>query len=203
MDAGEWLPVLPRPIAVISLRHPSGGIPWESTWLQLTAFLFNRGISDDRTVGIEILYDDPESTAPDRRRFDACLSVPRERIAGLSLLDPRRDSLGIRVLSVLDERLLLWRGDSARADPSVRHRRVGAVAGPEPVASWPRYRIYRGSPVLSPGRPETVGWYATAEPAAPATAPHEGGHLSSCTQSGVPRRPYRAARRVSRRGLRP
>ncbi|MBV6702061.1 GyrI-like domain-containing protein [Kitasatospora aureofaciens] len=190
--------MLPRPVLAISLRHPSNGTPREATWLRLTAFLFNRGISDDRTVGIEILYDDPESTAPERRRFDACLSVPRDRIAGLSLLDRRRDSLGIRVLPVLDERLLLWWGGSAHVGPPVRHRHVSVAAGPPLRASWPRYRIYRGSPVLAPGNPETVGWYATAAPA----VPQEGGHLPPCTQSGVPRRPYRAARRVSGRGLR-
>ncbi|MGW6912945.1 hypothetical protein ACWGB8_03835 [Kitasatospora sp. NPDC054939] len=192
--------MLPRPLLVISLRHPSNGTPREATWLRLTAFLFNRGISDDRTVGIEILYDDPESTAPDRRRFDACLSVPRERAAGLSLLDPRRDSLGIRVLPVLNERLMLWRGGSAQAEPPVRHRHVAPAAGPPLRATWPRYEVYRGSPVLSPGRPEVVGWYATASPAGGAPAD---GHLPPCTPAGVPRRPHGAVRRASGRGLRP
>ncbi|MFJ3789626.1 hypothetical protein [Kitasatospora sp. NPDC090091] len=199
--------MLPRPLLVISLRHPANGTPREATWLRLTAFLFNRGISDDRTVGIEILYDDPESTAPDRRRFDACLSVPRDRVAGLSLLDPRRDSLGIRVLPVLSERLMLWQGGSAQAEPPVRHRHVTPAAGLELRANWPRYEVYRGSPVLTPGRPEVVGWYATATPSATAlggtVGGPGGGHLPPRTPAGVPRRPHGAVRRASGRGLRP
>ncbi|MFI6443624.1 hypothetical protein [Kitasatospora sp. NPDC050543] len=201
--------MLTEPLLVISLRHPCNGTPRESTWLRLTAFLFNRGISDERTTGVEIHYDDPESTAPNRRRFDACLSVPPERLAGLSLLDARRDSLGIRVISLMGERPLLWRDclprpgaaqrpDGACARPyGVRHRRVQPAAGASPRANWPRYELYRGSPVLTPGHPEVLGWYATADQLTP------GRHLARRTPPGGRHHPHDVNRPTTGRIQRP
>ena len=72
---------------VIALRHVG---PYEScgaAWGQMAGFAAQRGLALD-DVGLGLAYDDPEVTAAERLRYDACVPLAAEAVAALSELPP-------------------------------------------------------------------------------------------------------------------
>ena len=50
------------------------GIP--ELWKRLRQWMETHGLVSDSTIALGVAYDDPDVTAPDRCRYDACMLVP-------------------------------------------------------------------------------------------------------------------------------
>jgi AraC family transcriptional regulator len=64
------------PVRVAFVRHTGPYAQCEAAWKILCDWAFPQGLVTAQTQFMGICYDDPEVTAPDKIRYDACISVP-------------------------------------------------------------------------------------------------------------------------------
>lgn len=70
----------PRAVTFVRMFGPyeqSSGAAWD----ELLAWLARRGLRDDVTVGYGLVHDDPRSTEPEKRRYDACVELSMSALA--------------------------------------------------------------------------------------------------------------------------
>lgn len=143
------------PMPVVCLRHVGPYSKVDESWAALTAFAADQGLFSPATSAIGIVYDDPATTAVDRIRYDACLSLSpsaaqqKDLVPNGGRLVVRAEQIGGEVAWLTVHRgsyATLWEVyQSALSSP--RFDEAG-LAGPRRPA--PYYELYRNWPGIVP-----------------------------------------------------
>jgi len=64
-----------EPIRVVYLRHTGPYENCHTAWEKICAWMAKKQLITDQSLMIGISHDDPETTAPEKIRYDACISV--------------------------------------------------------------------------------------------------------------------------------
>lgn len=63
---------------VAYVRHVGPYPECKKAWDELTAWAFPKGLFQESTRVLGVCYDDPEQTPPEKIRYDACITVPKD-----------------------------------------------------------------------------------------------------------------------------
>ena len=67
-----------EPMRVAFMRHVGPYSECGATWDKLLAWVGSRGLLGPDTIFVGLCYDDPEVTAPERVRYDACVTMDED-----------------------------------------------------------------------------------------------------------------------------
>ncbi|MGH3902395.1 MAG: GyrI-like domain-containing protein [Pseudonocardiaceae bacterium] len=135
----DWRLVGPRATRVLCLRHTGPYSRRLDTWRELTAMVFEQGLSGPGTRAIGILHDDPMLVPGDRARYDVCLSLSTESPLTWPTIEKLCSTDGVRLETVM--------GDG----PMLRLTTPwspGELLPPHLFARPPVFEVYRRSPVF-------------------------------------------------------
>ena len=65
-------------VAYMRYVGPYGALGIPDLWKKFRKWMETHGLLSDSTVTLGVAYDDPDITAPDRCRYDACVVVPAD-----------------------------------------------------------------------------------------------------------------------------
>jgi AraC family transcriptional regulator len=88
------------PHNVLSIRHIGPYTEVSPTWEKLISIASAHGIALASAQTIGIVYDDPTITAPERIRYDACISVPESHLYNLRMSTEQGNPLAARLQTI-------------------------------------------------------------------------------------------------------